>query len=146
MFDNKPVFKGRNEERDLINCIFGFGFSLSAVLVNARVVIIDLMGDVIHEYSGLPPGDRESERDWRQLSKSKKDRILCLSRFTTMLMAPGDERFLESMQTVMALCGRWSGGGCVCRVEWNWLYATMSCGISVIDYLKRRENNNAYRR
>lgn len=34
-----------------------------------------------------------------------------------MLMAPGDERFLESMQTVMALCGRWSGGGCVCRVE-----------------------------
>lgn len=63
-----------------------------------------------------------------------------------MLMAPGDERFLESMQTVMALCGRWSGGGCVCRVEWNWLYATMSCGISVIDYLKRPENNNAYRR
>jgi hypothetical protein len=73
MFDNKPMFKGRNEERDLINDVFGFGFSLSAVLVNARVVIINLMGDVIHEYNGLSPGARESERDWRQLSKSKKD-------------------------------------------------------------------------
>ena len=61
--------------------------------------------------------DPESERDWS-----------------------GDERFLESMQTVMALCGRWSGGGCVCRVEWNWLYATMSCENFAIGYLKRRDN------
>lgn len=69
--DNNPMSKGRNEARDWINGVFGFGFFLSAV--PARGVIIDLMGDVIHEYNGLSPGVRESERDWRELSKSKKD-------------------------------------------------------------------------